>query len=129
MRLEKADPARMDFKWAEPLIGDIVTTGYQRIGLEQRVAGALARLHLVLWCQMVSDDEKASASRTDLVRVCKRYAVGEAQIEEINQDVLVELMHVISRRFQRSPERTRACSMEMVRVACWLTQKRLATAG
>lgn len=114
--------------WTEPLVGDIVTNAYARLISDERAISVLARFHILLWRNAISKHDKADASRRELYRIAKRFNVTDTEVREIDMEVIAELMHVISRRFRRSPETTRDCGMEMLRVACWLTESREAAA-
>jgi hypothetical protein len=129
MSLRSAGTLSLDLAtWTEPLVGDIVTGAYSRLVPDERAAGVLSRFHILLWRNAIAEHEQAEASRRELYRIAKRFNVTAAEVREIDMQVVAELMHVISRRFRRSPERTRDCGMEMLRVACWLTEGRDAVA-
>ena len=124
-----ASPLNLDLAtWTEPLVGDIVTNAYARLMQDERAASVLSRFHILLWRNAIAEHEQADASRRELYRIAKRFNVTDTDVREIDMQVIAELMHVISRRFRRSPEQTRDCGMEMLRVACWLTEGRDAAA-
>ncbi|MDB5593531.1 MAG: hypothetical protein JWM36_492 [Hyphomicrobiales bacterium] len=124
-----AAPLNLDLAtWTEPLVGDIVTSAYARLISDERAINVLSRFHILLWRNAIAEHEQAEASRRELHRIAKRFDVTDTEVREIDMQVIAELMHVISRRFRRSPETTRDCSMEMLRVACWLTEGRDAAA-
>lgn len=119
------DPLRLDLAaWTEPLINDIVNEGYSRRVRPAGTGAIAARFHLLLWRHVLLDHPLAEAARLEFARVVTRFGIDEAIVREIDRDVVMELMHVISSRFQRSPRQTRDCSLEVTRAACWLAESR-----
>lgn len=112
--------------WSEPLISDVVLQSYEAMLEDRRNARILAEYHMSLWRSIVIGDGQAESRHCDLMRWAGRMSVTEAEVSDIDSNVLIELMHVISRRFQRSPIRLRDSSLEVMRVACWLTEARVA---
>ena len=107
--------------WAMPLVADVVWSSYRRASLSEQSLGTLARLHIIQLRHLLFNDPASAPAREALLALARKNEISEGEIMEIDSDVLAELMDVISRRFQRSPERARDCGLEVMRVACWLT--------
>lgn len=127
MRHSSADQLRLDLAlWSEPLISDIVNEAYGRCATIAGAGAIVARFHVLLWRHVIVDHPLADTARRELVRVVNRFKIDESVVREIDAEVVAELMHVISSRFQSSPMRTRDCSLEVTRAACWLVEARRA---
>ena len=111
-------------RWAEPLLGDVLASGYRRFILDPKTAGPIIRCHVLLWRSVLNADERTAGFRDSLLRHVQRTGMTEAEMEELNREILHELMHVIAIRYQRSPRIAGQFSLEVARAACRLAEIR-----
>jgi hypothetical protein len=111
-------------RWAEPVLGDVLASGYAAHITDAKVVGPIVRCHVLIWRCVLSGDSRMEAFHEALARMTRRTGVSDQDIEELNREVLRELLHVIAIRYQRSPRSAGHFSMEVARAACRLTALR-----
>jgi hypothetical protein len=116
------DPDLM--RWAEPLIGDIISTSYAELKDEGREAQFLIRCQGMLWRALINGAGSVPLFHQEVLRAAGRLGLGESRVEEVNRQIVTELMLVIASRHARSPREAAQRSVQVAQAYGRLTGAR-----
>jgi hypothetical protein len=100
-----ADLRRDMIVWAEPVIADRISEGYEGRVTGQAFRSLLATNHRRLWRALIlAKHDTAEQVRVDLLHDLGRAGISPDLAEEIDNDVMEELMDIVFQRFRSSRE-------------------------
>jgi hypothetical protein len=116
--LELSERQEMAF-WCYPIVTDLVRERYLGV-----IGGAgVAVLNVVishshLWRARILDDSfSLRRARDELAGHIQQLGLPPDLVEDIDEDILDELMQVVTQRFHRSPVRAAICGQILLHVA------------
>jgi len=115
-------------EWTAPVVIDVISGAYGR-HLTQRpeLARPLSQAHFKIWRHLLSGRvEEAMESRERLNEIALEAGVDDEAVLEADREVLIEVLHCVLTRFQRSPNVACGYAMTLVDAASSLAAARAA---
>ena len=115
-------------EWTAPVVIDVISGAYGR-HLTQRpeLARPLSQAHFKIWRHLLSGRvEEAMESRERLNEIALEAGVDDEAVLEADREVLLEVLHCVLTRYQRSPNVACGYAMTLVDAASSLAAARAA---
>lgn len=125
----RSDSSTSDLaEWTSPVVIDVISGAYGR-HLTQRpeLARPLSQAHFKIWRHLLAGRiEEAMESRERLNEIALEAGVDDEVVIEADREVLLEVLHCVLTRFQRSPNVACGYAMTLVDAASSLAAARAA---
>ena len=125
----RSDHAKSDLaEWTSPVVIDVISAAYGRYLTERpELARPLSQAHFKIWRHLLSGRvEEAMESRERLNEIALEAGVDDEIVLEADREVLLEVLHCVLTRFQRSPNVACGYTMTLVDAASSLAVARAA---
>ena len=115
--------------WIQPIVIDLSHDFYAKaLGNKHKAIKAISVTHGRFWQALMADDiELVAATSRELNRHFRANGVPQESVRELDENILNELMDVVTVRFSRSPGQASACGHILLQAARRLTLMQLAT--
>ena len=115
-------------EWTAPVVIDVISGAYGRYLTERpELARPLSQAHFKLWRHLLSGRvEEAMESRERLNEIALAAGVDDDAVLEADREVLIEVLHCVLTRYQRSPNVACGYTMTLVDAASSLAAARAA---
>jgi hypothetical protein len=115
-------------EWTSPVVIDVISGAYGRYLTERpELARPLSQAHFKIWRHLLSGRiEEAMESRERLNEIALEAGVDDEALIEADREVLLEVLHCVLTRFQRSPNVACDYAMTLVDAASSLAAARAA---
>ena len=115
-------------EWTSPVVIDVISGAYGR-HLTQRpeLARPMSQAHFKIWRHLLSGRvEEAMESREHLNEIAIAAGIDDEAVLEADREVLLEVLHCVLTRYQRSPNVACGYAMTLVDAASSLAAARAA---
>jgi glutathione S-transferase len=115
-------------EWTSPVVIDVISGAYGR-HLTQRpeLARPMSQAHFKIWRHLLSGRvEEAMESREHLNEIAIATGIDDEAVLEADREVLLEVLHCVLTRYQRSPNVACGYAMTLVDAASSLAAARAA---
>ena len=115
-------------EWTSPVVIDVISCAYGR-HLTQRpdLARPMSQAHFKIWRHLLSGRvEEAMESREHLNEIAIAAGIDDEAVLEADREVLLEVLHCVLTRYQRSPNVACGYAMTLVDAASSLAAARAA---
>ena len=111
--------------WSFPIVSDHFRARYgEAISNIQDTITALSFSHSQFWRALILDDRTAARkTRAELLERLQRLGLRPDFVSDLDEEVLDELMDVVTQRFHRSPQKASICSHILLDIAKGLVFK------
>ena len=115
-------------EWTAPVVIDVISGAYGRYLTERpELARPLSQAHFKIWRHLLSGRvEEAMESRERLNEIALAAGVEDDAVLEADREVLIEVLHCVLTRYQRSPNVACGYTMTLVDAASSLAAARAA---
>lgn len=115
-------------EWTAPVVIDVISGAYGRYLTERpELARPLSQAHFKIWRHLLSGRvEEAMESRERLNEIALAAGVDDDAVLEADREVLIEVLHCVLTRYQRSPNVACGYTMTLVDAASSLAAARAA---
>lgn len=125
----RSDSATSDLaEWTAPVVIDVISGAYGRhLTRRPELARPLSQAHFKLWRHLLSGRvEEAMESRERLNEIALEAGIDDEAMQEADREVLLEVLHCVLTRYQRSPNVACGYAMTLVDAASSLAAARAA---
>ena len=123
----KSDISKSDLaEWTSPVVIDVISGAYGRYLTERpELTRPLSQAHFKIWRHLLSGRiEDAMESRDRLNEIALEAGIDDDAVLEADREVLLEVLHCVLTRFQRSPNVACGYAMTLVDAASSLAAAR-----
>ena len=105
--------------WSFPIVSDLFKARYgEAISNIHDTITALSFSHSQFWRALILDDPTAARkTRAELLERLQRLGLRSDFVSDLDEEVLDELMEVVTQRFHRSPQKASICSHILLDIA------------
>jgi hypothetical protein len=105
--------------WCFPIVSDLVRERYAAVIASLRVSVVgVAFSHTQLWhARILGDAAAVRKTREELGATLRELGLPSPLVEDIDEEILDELMDVVSQRFHRSPFMASTCGHILLHIA------------